>query len=307
VIILENFDPVPDRLRHAYLAVGNFDGVHIGHAALISRLQSNAAAAGAAAIALSFDPRPVEILRPEQAGPPLTWTARKVALLEQAGATEVALFRTGRWLLGLTAREFFDRVILEQFAARGMVEGPTFGFGRDRGGDSRLLSRWCADRGIDFEVVAPAEHDGQVISSSRIRRALAEGRVAEAARLLGRPYRVRGAVVRGSGRGEGLGFPTANLSGIDTLIPAPGVYAARTSIESDHAAIAAAVHIGPNATFGELDARLEAHLIGYAGDLYGRILFIDFLEFLRPTRAFSTVDDLVAQIKDDVARARRVE
>ena len=196
VITIESFAEVAAAVRGAFLAVGNFDGVHRGHARLIARLRQKAEAAGAPAVVLTFDPPPVAVLRPEAVPPPLTWIDRKVELLGQAGANEVGIFRTGPWLLGLTAREFFERVVLGQFGARGMVEGPTFGFGRDRGGDARLLASWFAEAGLDFEIAEPTEVDGRIVSSSRIRQALAEGRVDEAATLLGRPHRLRGRVVR---------------------------------------------------------------------------------------------------------------
>src|SRR4051794_32376900 len=185
VITLDDFARVPQRVRGAFLAVGNFDGVHRGHGHLLARLRARADAVGAQAVALTFDPPPAAVLRPDSAPVPLAWPQRKVALLREAGATEVAVFRTGRWLLGLTAREFFDRVIRDQFGARGMVEGPTFGFGRDRGGDAQLLASWCAEAGLAFEVASPTEIDGQIVSSSRIRHCLSEGQVDEAARLLG--------------------------------------------------------------------------------------------------------------------------
>ena len=204
---LDTFAPVPPEFRGAFLAVGNFDGVHRGHARLIARLRARATAADAPAIALTFDPPPAALLRPDSAPRPLSWTKRKVELLKEAGAVDVGVFRTGPWLLGLTAREFFDRVVIGQFAARGMVEGPTFGFGRDRGGDAALLGMWCAGSDLDFEIVAPTELDGRLISSSRIRAALAEGLADEVADLLGRPYRLRGRVVRGAGRGTTIGFP----------------------------------------------------------------------------------------------------
>jgi riboflavin kinase/FMN adenylyltransferase len=304
VITLETFDDVPARLHGAYLAVGNFDGVHRGHARLLGRLRALADGAGAPAVALTFDPHPVALLRPETAPVPLVWTGRKVDLLEQAGATEVGVFRTGTWLLGLTAREFFDRVIVGQFAARGMVEGPNFGFGRDRGGDSRLLGQWCAEAGLAFEVAAPTEAEGQIVSSSRIRKALAEGLIDEANDMLGRPYRIRGIVTHGAARGAGLGFPTANLDEIDTLIPLDGVYAAHALV--DGLAWPSAVHVGPNATFGEQIRKVEAHLIDFHGDLYGRTVELDLLRLLRPTRKFAGLDDLVDQIRVDVARARDV-
>ena len=306
MITIDSFADVPARARGAYLAVGNFDGVHRGHAHLIARLRDRAAAAGAPALALTFDPHPVALLRPESAPVPLTWTERTADLLEQAGATEVGVFRTGPWLLGLTAREFFDRVIVGQFAARGMVEGPNFGFGRDRGGDAETLAGWCAAAGLDFEVAPPTEVDGQIVSSSRIRRALAEGRTAEAAHLLGRPHRLRGIVTHGAGRGAGLGFPTANLDEIDTQIPDDGVYAARAFLDDRPAPLPAACHIGPNVSFGEQIRKVEVHLIDFASDLYGRTLELDILDRLRPSRKFLDLDDLLAQIRADVDRARVV-
>ena len=304
MITLDEATEVADSCRGAFLAVGNFDGVHRGHARLIARLRANADALGVAAVALTFDPHPVAVLRPDKAPAPLVWTARKVALLQAAGATEVGVFRTGPWLLGLTAREFFDRIIVGRFAARGMVEGPNFAFGRDRGGDAALLADWCAESGLSLEVVEPTDFDGEMVSSSRIRRLLAEGRADVAARLLGRPYRLRGVVVHGAGRGRGLGFPTANVADIDTLVPDNGVYAALAFIDGQGPPLPTATHIGPNATFGEHARNVEAHILDFDGDLYGRTLELEFLTRLRDTRKFAGLDDLLAQIKIDVERAR---
>jgi riboflavin kinase/FMN adenylyltransferase len=306
VITLENFKDVPPGLRGAFLAVGNFDGVHRGHAHLIARLRATADAAGAPAVALTFDPHPVAVLRPDRAPVPLLWTERNAELLRQAGASTVGVFRTGPWLLGLTAREFFDRVVLEQFGAKGMVEGPNFAFGRDRGGDAKLLSGWCAEAGLAFEEVAPSVVDGQLVSSSRIRACLADGRAAEASRLLGHPHRIRGLVTHGAARGKGLGFPTANLDGIDNLIPVDGVYAAHAFIDGHGLPLPAACHIGPNVTFGEQDRKVEAHLIDFSGDLYGRTLHLDVLDLIRPSRKFDGLDDLLSQIRADVERARAI-
>ncbi len=303
---LSEFAEVPARARGAYVAVGNFDGVHRGHARLLARLRARAEAAGAPAVALTFDPPPVALLRPEAAPAPLTWIDRRVALMESAGASVVGVFQTGPWLLGLTAREFFDRVILGRFGARGMVEGPTFGFGRDRGGDSDLLGSWCAEAGLGFEVATPTEAEGRIVSSSRIRQALAEGEAAEAAALLGRPHRIRGLITHGAGRGAGIGVPTANLDAIDTVIPAEGVYAVHAHLGPGGPPLPAACNIGPNPTFGEQVHKVEAHLIDFAGDLYGQTLELDILARLRPTRRFAGLDDLLAQIRADVEHAREV-
>jgi riboflavin kinase/FMN adenylyltransferase len=306
VLTLEDFREVPPRVRGSVLAVGNFDGVHLGHSHLVSRLRAQAQALGVPAVALTFDPHPVALLHPEHAPVPLLWTERNVELLKAAGADEVGVFHTGPWLLGLSAREFFDCVIVGQFAAKGMVEGPNFAFGRDRGGDSALLAGWCAEAGLAFEVVEPTLIDGQLVSSSRIRRALSEGRADEAARLLGRPHRLRGIVTHGAARGAGLGFPTANLDEIDTLIPGDGVYAAFAFIDGSGPPHPTAAHIGPNATFGEQVRKVEAHLIDYDGDLYGRTITLDTLRRLRPTRKFEGLDDLLRQIRLDVEQARMV-
>lgn len=306
MITLDESTEVPAPLRGAFLAVGNFDGVHRGHARLIARLRANADAADAPAVALTFDPHPVALLRPDKAPAPLVWTERKVELLKAAGATAVGVFRTGPWLLGLTAREFFDSIVVGRFRARGMVEGPNFAFGRDRGGDATLLGAWCADAGLKFEVVEPTAVGGELVSSSRARRALAEGRPEEAAQLLGRPYRLRGVVTHGAARGAGLGFPTANLDGIDTLIPDDGVYAALAYLDGRGPAYATATHIGPNVTFGEQVRKVEAHLLDFSGDLYGRTVELEFLARLRPSRKFDGLDDLLAQIRADVEQARAV-
>jgi riboflavin kinase/FMN adenylyltransferase len=306
VIAIENVREFPARARGAYVTVGNFDGVHRGHQHLLGRLRARANAASAPALAITFDPHPAMLLRPEEAPVPLVWPEREIELLYEAGATEVGVFRTGPWLLDLSAREFFDRVIREQLGARGLVEGPNFAFGHDRQGDVTILREWCAEAGMDFEMVEGTRIDGQLVSSSRIRRELMAGSVEEADRLMGRPHRIRGLVGRGAGRGAGLGFPTANLVEIDTLIPADGVYAARAWVAGHGPAYAAACNVGPNPTFGEQGRKVEAHLLGFSGDLYGRRVELDFIGRLRDTRRFSGVDDLLRQVRADVEETRRV-
>jgi len=306
VIAIDGVRDFPASARGAMVTVGNFDGVHRGHQMLLGRLRARADAAGIPALAITFDPHPVALLRPEQAPVPLLWPEREIALLREAGATVVGVFRTGPWLLELSAREFFDQVVRRQLAARGIVEGPNFAFGHDRQGDVGILGAWCAEAGIDFEVVEPTLIEGRLISSSLIRRCLSEGRAREAARFLGRPHRIRGIVAKGAGRGAGLGFPTVNLTGINTLVPAEGVYAGLAWIDGQGPARPAACNIGPNPTFGDQAKKVEAHLIGFAGDLYGRSVELDFLERLRATRTFSGPEELLRQIDLDVDQTRRI-
>ncbi len=306
MIAIENVRDFPAPARGAFVTIGNFDGVHRGHQHLLSRLRQKADSAEAPALAITFDPHPATLLRPAQAPVPLVWPDREVELLFEAGATEVGVFRTGPWLLGLSAREFFDRVIREQFGARGLVEGPNFAFGHDRAGDVAILRHWCAEEGIDFEVVEGTQIDGELVSSSRIRRLLTAGEVVAATSLLSRPHRIRGVVARGAGRGAGLGFPTANLNAIDTLIPADGVYAAIAFVDGKSPGKPAACHIGPNATFGEVARTVEAHLLDFSGDLYGRRIELDFLARIRGTRKFDGPDDLLRQIRADIEETRRI-
>jgi riboflavin kinase / FMN adenylyltransferase len=306
VITIENVRDFPARARGAYVTVGNFDGVHLGHQRLLGRVRERADRAGVPALAITFDPHPVALLRPDKAPVPLVWPEREVELLRHAGATEVAVFRTGPWLLELSAREFFDQVISDQLAARGVVEGPNFAFGHDRRGDVRVLAEWCAGAGIDFEIVEPILMDGRLVSSSLIRECLQDGRAREAAHYLSRPHRIRGVVTRGASRGAGLGFPTINLTEVDVLVPAEGVYAGRAWIDGAAPAWLAACNIGANPTFEDTTRKIESHLIGFEGDLYGKRVEIDFLERLRDTRKFSGVDELLRQLASDVAETARI-
>jgi riboflavin kinase / FMN adenylyltransferase len=306
VITIENVRDFPAGARGAIVTVGNFDGVHRGHQQLLSRLRAKADAAGVPALAITFDPHPVALLRPDKAPVPLVWPEREIALLREAGATEVGVFRTGPWLLELSAREFFDRVICDQLAAGGIVEGPNFAFGHDRLGNVSILRDWCTRKGIDFEVVEAIVIEDRLVSSSLIRQCLGEGHVEEASRFLGRPHRIRGRVAHGAGRGAGLGFPTVNLGGIDTLVPLEGVYAGLAWIEGRAPAWPAACNLGPNPTFGEMARKVEAHLIGFAGDLYGKSVELDLLERLRGTQKFAGLDELLRQIQADIEQARRI-
>jgi riboflavin kinase/FMN adenylyltransferase len=181
-----------------------------------------------------------------------------------------------------------------------MVEGPNFFFGHHRSGNVEVLARFCGDADMPFEVAEPVAVDGQIVSSSRIRSSILAGNVDEARWMLGRPYRIRGAVVRGAGRGAGLGYPTANVGQIDTLLPGEGIYAARARAAGDwHPA---AVSLGPNPTFGEGGLKVEAHLIGFDGMIYQQPIEVDFLSRLREIKRFASAEELVAQMNHDVAR-----
>ncbi len=292
------------------MAIGNFDGVHRGHAKIAERLVERAREVGGQAVVFTFDPHPVRVLRPHDCPPPLTWTERKAALLTKLGVDHVVAYPTDEALLRLTAREFFDLVLRESLAAKALVEGPNFFFGHDREGDVELLGKFAHSAGMTLDVVEPNSEGGELVSSSRIRRLIGhDGDVARAATMLTAPYRIRGIVIHGAGRGAKIGFPTANLEGIDTILPAEGVYAGVGRLvgrDGPTGVWPAAVNVGPNPTFGEVHAKVEAHLIGCDEAVYGRPVEIDFLARLRDVRAFATADELVEQVKKDVAAAQYI-
>jgi riboflavin kinase/FMN adenylyltransferase len=293
----------PASCRGGAVAIGNFDGVHRGHAALMMTLRREAQAVRGPAVALTFDPRPLELLRPSQVQPPLTTPLERARLLQQLGADHVLVLRIDRDMLALSADAFFAQVVQERLGASAVVEGVNFGFGRNREGNVSRLAELCRAAGIGLIVAPPVQVDGVAVSSSRVRAALLAGDVATAMKLLGRLYRLQGTVGIGQRRGRTLGFPTANLNETETLIPGDGVYAVMAHVQGT--AWPGAANIGPNPTFGETARKVEVHLLGYEGDLYGKPLAVDFVQRLRDTRPFTNVEDLKAQLADDVEQARR--
>jgi riboflavin kinase/FMN adenylyltransferase len=243
----------------------------------------------------------VRLLRPVHAPPPLTWTDRKAELLAELGVDTTIAFPTDEALLRLSPTEFFDRIITIGLEAKAVVEGPNFFFGHNRTGTIEVLKHLCDTSGIALEVVKPVVIDGEPVSSSRARKLIAAGRLDEANRLLTRPYRIRGMVRHGAARGAKIGFPTANIDAIDTLLPGAGVYAGRA--EHEGACWPAAINIGGNPTFGEQTMKVEVHLIGFHDSLYGLPLEVDFLARLRDIVQFANVDELKAQLNRDISIA----
>ena len=302
--LIRDLDQLPERFRRAAVSIGNFDGVHRGHARIVERLTALARRAGTSAVVFTFDPHPARILRPEQAPTPLSWPDRKAQLLGELGADAVLAYPTDQALIELDARQFFDRIVGQRLEARVLVEGPNFFFGRRRTGSIDVLRRFCGDTGVTLEVVEPVRIGGQIVSSSRIRKLITAGEIPQAESLLARPYRIRGTVVHGAGRGEKLGYPTANLGRVETLLPGEGIYAGRAWLEGSQ--WPAAVSIGPNPTFDDPAPKVEIYVIGYRGCLYDRAVEVDFLARLRDIKKFGSADQLVAQMDRDVAATRRI-
>jgi riboflavin kinase/FMN adenylyltransferase len=211
----------------------------------------------------------------------------------------VLAYPTDDALLALSPQEFFRRIVRESLAAKAMVEGPNFYFGHNRAGTIEVLRGLCAEAQISLDIVEPLTVSGDFVSSSRVRKLVQAGDVSAAAGLLTQPYRIRGMVTHGAARGAKLGFPTANLDAIDTLLPALGVYAGRAILPNR--TWPAAINIGPNPTFGEQAVKVEVHLIGFHGSLYGQAIEVDFVSRLRDIRRFSGIDELKVQLSDDIA------
>lgn len=299
---------IPDNFKGSVLSIGKFDGVHLGHQALACGTRKIADQLGRKAMAVTFEPPPLAILKPELVLPaPLTPIDRKVNLLKHYGFDEVAVFRTGTWLLELEARAFFDRIVLHCFSAGGLVEGPDFSFGKGRSGNSQSLKSWCNAAGMSFNTVSDVDLAGVRITSSEIRRQIASGNVLTANRMMGHRHTGRGVVVRGAGRGRTIQVPTANLDQFDSLLPAPGVYAAAARLISARSAEKwwpAAVNIGEQPTFASQVQRVEAHLVGLPDrDLYGETVELAWLGHIRSTVRFESIDQLIEQIRRDIAES----
>ena len=302
--LFRKLDELPKSIHGGALTIGNFDGVHRGHARIIERLRHYAGELGGPAIVFTFDPHPVRLLRPDKAPPPLTWTNRKADLLAELGVDAVIAYPTNMNLLGLSYLEFFEQVICQYVGAKAMVEGPNFFFGKGREGSVEILAELCADREIQLEILQPVLETSDYISSSRIRELVRIGDVDAARMMLTQPYRIRGMVTHGAARGTKIGFPTANLDAIDTLIPAKGVYAGRTYVnQRPHWS---AIHIGPNPTFGDQLLKVESHILDFEGVIYGQPVEVDFIAKLRDIRHFASVDELTEQLNADIESTRNV-
>lgn len=282
------------------VTVGSFDGVHRGHLAVLHEITRRARAAERQSVLVTFEPHPLEVVRPEAAPRLLTTLAEKQALLAQTAIDRVEVVPFTEALRNLTPEEFVRDVLERQFAMKELVIGHDHGFGRGRSGDVELLRRVGGEDGFAVDVVpAVLLEDGRTLSSTLIRGAIADGDLDLAARALGRSYGVTGRVVPGAGRGRTIGVPTVNLEPPPErkLLPPDGVYAA--TVHGEGVAHGAMVNLGPRPTFGEHARSLEAHLFGFTGDLYGKTLTVAFVAALREVRRFGSKEELVEQLGKD--------
>jgi riboflavin kinase/FMN adenylyltransferase len=296
-------DARPARWHNPVLGLGNFDGLHRGHLKIIECVRRGANDRGSTAVLMTFDPHPPRVVRPDKAPPLLMTMAQKLEAIEQAGVHAAAVVRFTHELSRWDPETFVREVLVDWIRVTEVWVGSNFLFGRDRSGTFSMLRALGQRYGFKAEKIDPVRYKEFVVSSTRVRRLVSEGRVDEAAALLGHHYHVDGAVVEGAHRGHDLGFPTANLDTVNELLPPHGVYATMARIAGDTRP--AVTNIGVRPTFGGGSATvIETHVLNFDQELYGAAMRLYFVQRLRDERPFEHVDALRAQIDADVRRAR---
>ena len=295
--------PAPAELRGGLVALGNFDGFHLGHQAVVGRAVERARAAGRPALVATFDPHPVRYFRPDAPPFRLTTLDQRERLFAAAGADAMVVFRFDAALAALTAEQFVAERLVGALGVAGVVTGEDFTFGHAKAGNVAALARSGAAQGFAAEAVGSVALDGEPVSSSRIRDLLRTGDPRGAARLLTRPFAIEGAVQHGDKLGRTIGYPTANLDMGPYLRPAYGIYAVRGRLD-DGQVLDGAANLGVRPTFDPPKELLEPYFFDFAGDLYGRMLEVELVDYLRPEAKFDTLDALTAQMERDCARVR---
>lgn len=305
----------PAAAQGGAVTIGNFDGVHRGHQAILQQVRRLADMVSGPAVVFTFDPPPSQLLRPDFTPALLTGAERRTELLKKLGIDVVIVYPTDMALLDLEPEAFFEKIVVRSLLAKAIAEGENFRFGKQRRGDVSLLRQLAEMHSMKFSLLEPQQDAGEWISSTRIRTLVDAGDIAGANRLLIEPYRIAGVVGHGVQRGRTLGFPTANLESIAVLCPPLGVYAGRVtgcvtkqgdaSVPSP-VGLPVAMHVGPNPTFGEDKFKVEVHVIGFSGDIYDCELAIELFEKLRDVRKFESKDQLLAQLTQDIDRAKSI-
>ena len=301
--IVQGLESYPPDAAPSVVALGAFDGIHLGHRAILGTAVARGKARGVPVVACTFDRHPMEVLNPARAPAPLTTLAERLDLIAETGVDQSVVLAFTAELAGMEPEAFVKDVVVGRLHGQEIVVGYNHTFGRGARGDAALLCSVGAPIGLVTHVVPPLLVDGIPVSSSEIRNALREGDVARAARYFGRPYSIAGTVTPGAGRGRTLGFPTANLDPERPLLVPIGVYACRAEVAGSwHRAV---VNVGVRPTFGVNALAIEAYLLDLSADLYGRSLRLHFVAHLRGEQKFASVDELRAQIARDVEAARR--
>jgi riboflavin kinase / FMN adenylyltransferase len=298
--------PLPRSPNGTIVTVGSFDGVHLGHQAVLREIAQRAEAAGRASVLVTFEPHPLEVVNPQAAPPLLTTGPERREILAQMPLDVAYFLRFDRHVAGMTPEDFVRDILLGRCGVRELVIGHDHGFGRGRSGDVDTLRHLGAIHGFDVDVVPPVDFGDQHVSSSRVRRAVGGGDLGNAARMLGRPYTVSGMVGEGQRRGRTIGVPTINLVDLppQKLLPPDGVYVVRVEWRGGRAG--GMMNQGPKPTFADGRRALEAHLFEFDGDLYGEWVKIEWVERLRDIERFASIEQLKQQLARDRVRAQAV-
>ena len=299
-------DPVPDALRGAIVALGNFDGFHLGHQRVVGEAVDWARSEGRPAIVATFDPHPVRHFAPHVPPFRLTSLDQREELFAAAGARAMLVFRFDGGLANTTAQDFIGQLLGRHIGAAGVVTGEDFTFGKDRGGNVALLESAGAEHSIRARAVGPVAEGGVVVSSSRIRDALKAGECELAEQLMTRPFAIRGTVQHGDKRGRTIGYPTANLDMGKYLRPRYGIYAVTGRVIATGQPLKGAANLGIRPSFDPPKELLEPFFFDFTGDLYGQEIEVELRHFLRPEAKFDGLEPLVAQMDEDCRRAREL-
>ena len=301
--VLTGTEGIPPEFRKAFITIGNFDGVHLGHRCIFQKLILQARKENRKALLVTFVPHPKMLLHPERR--PfylLTTIEEKIKLLEALGLDALIIIPFTLEYAQTTAESFIFDVLWKNLQVRKIFIGHDYSFGKDKRGNEDMLKAFGKKLGFDVAVINAVAVGDTVISSTRIRAAILEGDVKTAAMLLGRPYNVSGTVIEGKRRGAALGFPTANIKPHKELLPAKGVYAAIVNLEGER--YNGVLNIGLNPTFGDVQLSMEVHLMDFSGDIYGKYVDVLFIERIREERKFPSPEMLSLQIKKDAEEAR---
>lgn len=297
--------PMPDSLRGAIIALGNFDGFHLGHQAVAGEAIAWARAEGRPAIIATFDPHPVRFFAPDAPPFRLTTLDQRIELFEAAGADAMLVFAFGAELAGTSAEDFVTELLIRRLGAVGVVTGEDFSFGKGRAGNVDLLSRLGEPLGLRARAVGPVSEQGEIVSSSRIRDALRAGDCGTATHLLTRPFAIRGVVEHGAKLGRSIGYPTANLRLGTYLRPAYGIYAVTGHLPGGKV-VHGAANLGIRPSFDPPIELLEPYFFDFSGDLYGQEIEVALHHYLRPEAKFDSLDELTAQMEQDCLQARHL-
>jgi len=304
MILITDLSKIKKRFTSSIITLGNFDGLHLGHQELIKKIIRRAEETASLSMVVTFRPHPLKILAPEKCPPLISIYEEKIHLIERLGIDVLVKIPFTLDFSAMEPREFVKDILCDLLGAKEIFVGYNYRFGKGRKGDIRMLRSLGEEFAFVVREIEQVSLNGEIISSTRIRQLLKNGDVEHAAKLLGRPYVLCGIVVKGDGRGRGLGFPTANIASRHAIIPGNGVYAVRIFVRDKH--YNGIVNIGIRPTFDAKSLAVEVHIFGFDEDIYGEEVSISFIRRIREEKKFAGVPELIAQIKSDIAKAKGV-